>query len=266
MFVLSSLALLGACRREASPPRTAGAALPHVLVAHAGGAVGGLEYTNSRQALDRSWEHGFRLFEVDLSWTSDGRLVLLHDWGPILRRVWGEPEGPRTLAEFKAFRVAAGFTPLDVAGLDAWVSAHQGARIVSDVKGRNVEALRSVARSHPSLARRLVPQIYGWEEYEPVRSMGYLSVILTLYLSEATDDEVVAFAATHKLLAVTMWAARARTGHFVERLAAIGVPVYVHTVNDWTKVEPLFAQGVHGIYTDTLEPADLPAHPPPRDG
>jgi len=257
-----SLALLAACQRGPSPPLALGAAVPHALVAHAGGAVGGLPYTNSRQALDGSWERGFRLFEVDLSWTSDGKLVLLHDWGPNLQRVWGAPEGRLTLAAFQALRTTAGLTPLDLGGLDAWVSGHPGARIVSDVKERNVEALRVVTTRHPSLARRLVPQIYGFQEYEPVRSMGYLSIILTLYLSDATDDEVVAFARKHKLLAVTMWPARARAERFVERLAAIGVPVYAHTVNDRARAEALFSLGVHGIYTDELEPANFPARRP----
>lgn len=261
-LALCSLAVMAACQRGPSPSLTPRSAVPYAFVAHAGGAVGGLPYTNSRQALDGSWKRGFRLFEVDLSWTSDGKLVLLHDWGPTVQRVWGAPEGRRTLADFEALRMTAGLTPLDLEGLDAWVSDHQGARIVSDVKERNVEVLRIVAGRHPSLARRLVPQIYGFQEYEPVRSMGYLSIILTLYLSDATDDEVVAFAGRHKLLAVTMWAARARAGHFVERLAAIGVPVYVHTINDRAKAESLFSLGVRGIYTDVLEPANLPARLP----
>ncbi|MCM3876664.1 MAG: hypothetical protein NEA02_09630, partial [Thermoanaerobaculia bacterium] len=219
-ILASSLALMAACQRGPSQPLAPRAAVPHALVAHAGGAVGGVAYTNTRQALDRSWERGFRLFELDLNWTSDGQIVLLHDWSETVQRVWGVPEGQRTFAEFQAFRTPAGLTPLDLAGLEAWVSDHPGARIVSDVKGRNIETLRVVAARHPSLARRMVPQIYGLPEYEPVRSMGYLSIILTLYLSDATDDEVVAFAGKHKLLGVTMWPARARAGHFVERLAA----------------------------------------------
>lgn len=259
---LPALVLLTACQRRPLPPLTPGADVPRSLVAHAGGAVGGLPYTNSRQALDQSWGRGFRLFEVDLSWTKDGSLVLLHDWGPTVQRVWGVPEGQRTLAEFRAFRTPAGLTPLDLAGFEEWVTNHPGARIVSDVKDRHLDALRVVAERHPSLARRLIPQIYGLQEYEPVHAMGYLSIILTLYLSDATDDEVVAFARKHKLLAVTMWPARARAERFVERLAAIGVPVYAHTVNDRARAEALFSRGVHGIYTDVLEPADFPARVP----
>src|SRR5450631_2076103 len=144
MLALPSLALVAACPRGPLPPLTPRATVPYGLVAHAGGAVGGLPYTNSRQALDGSWERGFRLFEVDLSWTSDGQLVLLHDWGPTVQSVWGAPEGRRTLADFQALR-RTGLTPLDLGGLEAWVSDHQGARIVSDVKERNVDVLRIVA-------------------------------------------------------------------------------------------------------------------------
>ena len=51
------------------------------LIAHAGGDIYGIRMTNSLQALDRSYEEGFRFIEVDICLTSDGVPVLLHDWG-----------------------------------------------------------------------------------------------------------------------------------------------------------------------------------------
>src|ERR1039458_4726270 len=50
------------------------------MVAHAGGAVRGETYTNSRDALDQHYAMGYRVFELDFDWTSDGHLVISHDW------------------------------------------------------------------------------------------------------------------------------------------------------------------------------------------
>ena len=50
------------------------------LIAHAGGGIAGVTYSNSREALDHSYGKGLRLFEIDLNWTTDGHLVLVHDW------------------------------------------------------------------------------------------------------------------------------------------------------------------------------------------
>ena len=56
-------------------------ALQRPRIAHAGGQFNGATYTNSLEALDRNYGAGFRAFEIDLSFTSDGELVCLHDWG-----------------------------------------------------------------------------------------------------------------------------------------------------------------------------------------
>ena len=54
--------------------------IPPRLIAHGGGSYEDLTYTNSWQALDANYEKGFRLFEIDLSWTADNQLALIHDW------------------------------------------------------------------------------------------------------------------------------------------------------------------------------------------
>lgn len=233
---------------------------PKVLVAHAGGAVDGIPYTNSRTAFDRSCARGFRLFEVDLLWTSDARVVLLHDWEDSFVRLFGAPKGRRSLADLRALHMRGDLGLLTMEDLADWLERHHDAFLVTDIKERNVETLALMARRWPELRHRVFPQIYQTEEYEPVCALGYLRILFTLYLSPATDDEVVRFAEDHELYGVTMWAARANNGRFVERLRATGVPVYAHTVNDWGRAETLLSRGVRGLYTDTLEPAELLLH------
>ena len=51
------------------------------FIAHAGGAIEGQTYTNTKEALERANGNGFRLIELDFSQTADGILVAVHDWG-----------------------------------------------------------------------------------------------------------------------------------------------------------------------------------------
>ena len=48
------------------------------LIAHAGGAIDGYTYTNSKEALINSLDKGFRYIELDLYETTDSNVVCLH--------------------------------------------------------------------------------------------------------------------------------------------------------------------------------------------
>lgn len=51
---------------------------PSLLIAHAGGAIGGHTYTNSKEALTNALDNGFQYIELDLYETSDSNVVCLH--------------------------------------------------------------------------------------------------------------------------------------------------------------------------------------------
>lgn len=49
-------------------------------IMHAGGSIDGINYTNSYEALEENYKNGNRIFEIDLNFTADGYLALLHGW------------------------------------------------------------------------------------------------------------------------------------------------------------------------------------------
>ena len=63
---------------------------PLRFIAHAGGRIEGMNYTNSLEALNNSYKNGFRLFELDIIETSDGEFVAAHV-GNTLKRWWDIP-------------------------------------------------------------------------------------------------------------------------------------------------------------------------------
>lgn len=49
-------------------------------IAHALGGIDNNSYTNSLEALNTAYNNGFKLFEVDIRFTSDNKLVCVHGW------------------------------------------------------------------------------------------------------------------------------------------------------------------------------------------
>jgi glycerophosphoryl diester phosphodiesterase len=191
------------------------------------------------------------VFEVDLARTRDGAVVAMHDW----REGWAAV--PR-LADFKAHRIDGRFTPATLRDVLGTLRAHPDAYLVLDFKDEVSELLPSIVAEavavDSSLPARIIPQVSNLEEVKLVRrTYPFPSEILTLYRSAASDDEVVALIARTGIRVVTMSTGRFNRG-LAARLDSVGARVYVHTVNDQEAAAELRAEGVWGIYTDSLAP------------
>lgn len=230
-----------------SPPR---------LIAHAGGIGHHRTYTNSLEALDNSVARGYTAVEIDLSWTSDDHLVLLHDWDHEFVELFDRSPDRLTVAEFLSMPSPHGLTRLSLDDLEDWLVDHPNILIVTDIKERNTEGLRVIAEKYGEHLYRILPQIYRPESYREVRELGYDEVIFTLYRSDLSDRQVVDFAIANPLFGVTMPLQSAMEGALSAELAAKGVRVFVNTVNDYSTAARLRSSGVYGVYTDWLSPAD----------
>ncbi len=251
-LVLAGCGDPSACMEAAFERAPSGDMLP-LQIAHAGGAIEGHDYNNSVEALDFWYGRGCRWFEIDLDWTSDGRLAAIHDWNAASEQLFG-PEFNGCWMSRQAYMEQPrldGLTSMDDEALGRWLNAHPDAVVVTDCKWANVDALALLSVVIPESLPQLVAQVYHFEEYDAVRALGFEYVILTLYRMDATDEAVFRFAADHELAAVTLPLDRA-SGSLPGRLAEIGMPSYAHTINDAGTFRSLRARGVHGIYTDIL--------------
>ncbi len=234
---------------------------PPTLIAHAGGIGNHRVYTNSLEALDHSVAAGHTLIEIDLSWTSDDHLVLVHDWDREFVRIFDREPGQLSRTDFLAAESPWGITQLSLDDLEPFLRGNPGVALVTDIKERNLEGLTRIVDRYPKLRHRFVPQIYHPEEMDRVEALGFERIIFTLYMTELPDSEIVSFAESAGLWAVTMPPGRARSGDLAARLASSGTPVYVHTINDRLTMEALRRVGVFGIYTDWLAPSDAQKEP-----
>lgn len=223
------------------------------LVAHAGGGIGGLQGTNSLEALNASYKKGFRFLELDFNWTADNHLILLHDFKKSINNLFSANSKIYSLGEFKKLKMINNLTQMTLSDLIGWLNSHRDAFIITDIKRNNMAGLKHISQKYPHIQGQIIPQIYRFTEYWPVEELGYNNPILTLYLKDYSDDILLRFIQHHPVSAVTMPIGRAMTG-LPLKLKNLGIFVYAHAVNHKEVVDNLKANGVDGFYTDFLEP------------
>ena len=159
-------------------------------IMHAGGAINSRTYTNSFEALNQNYQKGFLFFELDFDLTTDNIPVCIHGWEQSVL-FEGGIEG--TAYKFRDFVIAKrkdSLTSLTMYSLMDWLKKHPKSYIITDVKSDNIKVLKIISKLYPKMRSRFIPQIYSFNQYKPVRLMGYNNIILTLYRSSYSDDIV----------------------------------------------------------------------------
>jgi len=258
--VIVSLVYFNSANTVTMPPRestTITGITPH-RVAHAGGGLNKVNYTNSYEALDYNYQQGFVYFELDFVFTSDNQLVCLHDWKTNFKRSFGfEATKKYSLSEFEQLAEDnTRFKNCTLTGLADWMIEHPLAVIVTDVKEKNIVALRDIYSTLPNARQRVIPQIYQPENFATIKAIGYQQIIWTLYRYRGDNDSVLTLTDTFSgPIAITMPKKRAASD-LPMRLADKHIPSYVHTINNALHAQQYKdTYKISEIYTDYLVPA-----------
>jgi len=144
------------------------------FIAHAGGSIDGINYTNSLEALDLSYSKGCRMFELDLTLTSDGKIVASRG---ILNK---------TEAEFMAQRIRKNYTPLNMESINIWFENHPDAILVTDKfndPGRIYEEF---------LYRdRVIMELFTWEAIDKAIELGIKPMVTEKLFFKTSNIETV---------------------------------------------------------------------------
>ena len=105
---------------------------PARFIAHAGGKIDNITYTNSLEALTENYKKGFRYFELDILKTADNKFVAAHDWKKWRKNHGFQEDEPITHEIFMSRKAKNKFTPLSIAEINAWFKNHPDAILVTD--------------------------------------------------------------------------------------------------------------------------------------
>ncbi|MEM6725238.1 MAG: hypothetical protein AAF598_14455, partial [Bacteroidota bacterium] len=199
---------------------------PSRFIAHAGGLIEGLPYTNSLEALDASYRKGFRWFELDILQTSDGAFVAAHDWGGWKKATGYSGPVPVDLATFQKYPIHGRFQALDLSTINAWFANHPDAILVTDKIDFPIDF--SAAFAHPD---RLYMELFSWTAVN--EALDYdIALILNEQLMWGIEANPVSFLQQKGIEKVsvsrTMISSNKELFH---DLKAAGIQVYLYHLN-----------------------------------
>lgn len=227
---------------------------------------------NCLEGFQAQYAAGVRVFEADLRLTADMEVVLRHDWRAGWQEGVSETAIP-TLEEFLDTPVLGEYTPLSFQDLLRLMEEYPDICIITDTKFTEAEVVTAQFTAMLEdaadlgltyLFDRFVIQVYDELMFKVVDNLHHFPhYIYTLYATgfagtEAAFREAASFCADSGIMGLTMWDYWWRES-YAPIARELGVSVYVHTVNDAQEARDLLDQGVSGIYTDALTPADLTA-------
>lgn len=220
-------------------------------IAHAGGEINGIKSTNSQQALDASYKKGFRLFELDIIETSDGKMVAAHDWKMWSRFTDYQGTLPPSHAEFMKHKIYGDYSTLDMSGINTWFTAHPDATLVTDkIKDPIAFANAFVDKD------RLLMEVFSLLAVEEASKNGIHVMISQDPLMAIKAVDKINYLAVNKVKHVALSRRiLASNTDLMLKLKEQGVRVYVYNVNfDPGKDEKYVLENeiglVYGMYAD----------------
>ena len=241
------------------------------LIAHALGEADGKIETNSKEAFLTSWQNGFRAVEADFTYTSDGVLVVRHDFEAdgSYYRLEIEPKG-KLVMDSKTYAATPAVyeqTPMTAVDLLYLMQEYSDMYLVTDTKTtdkaqvqKQFQDLVNIANNigAPEVLQRIIPQIYNKEMLSWIKEIyPFENWIFTLYLyTNPNYDDIASFCAANGIDTVTIHVDRATKGN-IGKLKAKGLKVYAHTVNRYRKLQDVLQAGADGVYTDRIKPYEL---------
>lgn len=240
------------------------------LIGHSFGEIEGETYTGSLEAFEKKYSEGLRTFEVDFARTSDGYIVLRHDWEVPLQD-FGEDNYVASRDEFVNTKILGRFTPLTLEDLFMLMKEHEDMWIVTDSKNQDPKTARQDFEDIVAVARsidceecldRVVVQFYNEEMYEAIRPVyDFKGYIFTLYMrwDESFEQyrEIARWCAKNDIHAITMWADWSKNIDVITYAKMFDIDIYVHTVNDVEEARNRMYDGVVGVYTDVITKDEL---------
>ena len=173
----------------------------HRTIAHALGGLDGRDYLNSREGFLAMYQQGVRLFELDLSRTSDGVWVCRHNWKESMGQWKGSGKKVLTEKQFKNSKIYGTYTPMTLEDFFLLLKEHPDAYVMIDSKQyslRNYQRTLEDYCDYVEIARaagaesvldQIIPEIYS-EAMFPGTAMIYSfpSYVYSLWQEYSAED------------------------------------------------------------------------------
>lgn len=223
-----------------------------ILIAHAGGAIDGHNYTNSREAVRASIRSGFKFIELDLLLTSDRQIVAGHDWQAFDVLLGVNDAEPLSLAEVKKWRILGKYTPLNAEGINTIFLERPDLYLATD-------KLDDFDRINEQLAiprDRLLVEVFSYKEYARALRRGIKYPLLCIWDEEKLTDlkyDLLFMLGRIRMITIPAEVIPGAEKELSELLKS-GVRIFAFSSNDIEFMRKYLGKCVTGFYTDTISP------------
>ena len=146
-----------------------------IFIAHAGGNIDGHVYTNSLEALNKNYNLGVKYFELDLQFTSDNKIVAVHDWKQWKQRVTYQSDAIPTLKMFLNYKIDNKFTPLGVDQILDWFIRHPDAVLVTD----KIDDALVIKKIFNKIKDNLIIELFTEESINQALSNDFTKILIS---------------------------------------------------------------------------------------
>ena len=150
------------------------------FIAHAGGGIDDLKYTNSLEAVNKSIKNNFKLIELDIRETLDNVFVGVHEWKEFKKITNTKKKDGNELNnealllnEFKKKKIYKKYTPLDIISINDIFRKNNELILLTD-KTNNFSKLNSDLNFDK---KRIMVEVFGKKNYFKSISEGIINPI-----------------------------------------------------------------------------------------
>ena len=247
------------------------------FIGHGGGAINGKTYTNSLEAWDYSYEHGNRVVDADMTFTSDSVLVLRHSWGDNLEHSplsmqnsssvfvdrnghtqYRLPERRQSYQEFSSHKIHYLYTPLSCKDMILFMKEHSDFYVSTDMKDDIVQSytyLVNQARKMKceDVLDRIIINFYEYEDYNRIMKIYPFKNVTARqhYVHPNNYTELIDFCVKHNIHVINVSSCYAKD-EGIKDILSKGINVYVAVVDYISDMKEYKKRGFFGACTNYL--------------
>ena len=227
------------------------------FVAHALGGIDEFAYTNSKEALENSYNNGFRIFEADVKLTSDNKLVCVHGWteGDYKERLGIEYNKENTIMDYDTFmslKIQGKYTPLSFKDLAKFIEDHKDMYVMIDIGSKGYEDTKEIytkivedCNNNDKILQRLIVGGHTTKMIKAVKEC-YDFDIINLYWPKKnkreksidTKEEFAEYCKSNGITSLSVATDR-YDDDFAKYMKKNNIIVYVFTENDESKAKSI---------------------------
>lgn len=168
-------------------------------IAEAGAPDKKLIGTNSLEAMNASYDAGYRNIKLNVCWTEDKEAVLLNSWEDLSRYFDTDKNSPITLEQFHNLKMKDGLTPMDYLDLISWVKDHPDVKVFVQAERSADYFMKCMSSYDASIMNQFISVVPGMVEYS-----GLYPSVLNIEIGGNSVDQLLEFIKLNHVGAISM--------------------------------------------------------------